>query len=127
MNVKEIITQDESGAGLVEFAHNTAVQLVRENLTRSQLRNIFTEVRKIEAMWATKNEEARRRLNILKPKLHYSAARSTPVTRLRDVLGEAIDHVNMAPNEIERNRRFHRFMQLFEAILAYHRAEGGKN
>jgi CRISPR-associated protein Csm2 len=127
MDVKQVMTEDASGAGMVEFAHTTAVQLVKENLTRSQLRNIFTEVRKIEALWASKPDEALRRLNILKPKLYYAAARSTPVTRLRDVLTPAIDQVNAAQDDVEQEKRFRRFIQLFEAILAYHRSEGGRN
>jgi CRISPR-associated protein Csm2 len=127
MDISTIFTDDPSGAKLVELAKSTADQLVRENLTRAQIRNIFTEVRKIEALWSAKPEDARRRLNMLKPKLAYQAARSTPVGRLRDLLISAIEEVEKAETEPERNRRFSRFMDLFEAILAYHRAEGGRN
>lgn len=127
MDVKQIMTADPSGAELVNFAKTTAQQLVRNNLTRAQIRNIFTEVRKIESMWDTRPMEALRRLNMLKPKLDYQTARSEPVRLLRDVLIPAIDAVSSAPEGDERNRRFHRFMDLFEAILAYHRAEGGRN
>jgi CRISPR-associated protein Csm2 len=127
MSVATIMTADQSGSELVSFAEQTAKQLVHNNLTRAQIRNIFTEVRKIEAMWDSKPGIAMRRLNMLKPKLDYAAARARPVERLRDILIEAIDKVNEAPSEEERNRRFHVFMDLFEAVLAYHRSEGGRS
>jgi len=125
--VHTIITQDPTGQKLVEFAERTAQRLVREGLTRSQIRNIFTEVRKIEALWETKTEDALRRLIMLKPKLDYQAARQRQVKGLKQVLVEAIDAVAEATEPEERNKRFQRFVDLFEAILAYHRAKGGRN
>ncbi len=127
MPIKEVETlmlQDESGADLVTFAHQTARSLVTQNLTRAQIRTIFTEVRQIEAQWPS--AAATRRLSMLKPKLAYQAARSNSVNYLRDVLTDAIDQVLKAPED-KRNNRFERFVDLFEAILAYHRAEGGRN
>ncbi len=63
---------------------------------------------------------------MLKPKLAYQAERAKPVAYLRDVLTDAIEEVLKAP-PVERDERFQRFVDLFEAILAYHRSEGGKN
>lgn len=127
MSVATIMTGDQSGKELVDFAEQTAKQLVQNNLTRAQIRNIFTEVRKIEAMWSSKPATAMRRLNLLKPKLDYSSARAKPVELLRDVLTQAIDKVNEAQPGEERDRRFRVFMDLFEAILAYHRSKGGRS
>ena len=125
-NVSTIMTADESGAEMVDFARKTAKELVNTRLSTTQIRNIFTEVRKIEAMWETKPNFAMRRLIMLKPKLAYQAVRNKEVSLLRDVLTKAIDEVNVAPTKNERDERFRRFMDLFEAILAYHRAEGGR-
>lgn len=128
MDMSKIMLNDPSGAELVKFARETAGTLVRNNLTRSQIRGIFTEVRKIDTMWeGPRQGDAMRRLNMLKPKLDYQTSRSESVKVLRDVLSAAIDEVNKAADETDRSIRFHRFMELFEAILAYHRAEGGKN
>lgn len=124
--VQTVMTADASGAELVAFAQQTADALVKQNLTRSQIRTIFTEVRQIEAIWDKRQGEAIRRLTMLKPKLAYQAARSSTVNQLRDVLSDAIDQVIGAP-EAKRNETFTRFVELFEAILAYHRAKGGKN
>jgi len=127
-DISTIMTNDPTGAEMVTFARQTAKTLVGNNLTRSQIRGIFTEVRKIDTMWeGPRQVEAMRRLNMLKPKLDYQTARSESVKVLRDVLSAAIDEVNKAPETNERSTRFHRFMDLFEAILAYHRAEGGRN
>ncbi len=128
MNVHSLFTNDSIGNELVNFAQQTAQTLVKNNLTRSQIRNIFAEVRKIETLWeGTQKSEALRRLNMLKPKLYYQTARTESVNVLKDVLCAAIDEINNAPDDTERNKRFHRFVDLFEAILAYHRSEGGKN
>jgi len=127
MNISSIMTSDPSGSELVQGARQVAEQLVHNNLSRAQIRTIFTEVRKIEAQWGSNADEAMRRLNMLKPKLDYQTARSQEVAGLRDVLTPAIDEVNRAGNAEERDRRFRRFMDLFEAILAYHRSLGGRN
>jgi CRISPR-associated protein Csm2 len=126
-DVKTIMTADPSGAELVAFAESTADRLVKNNLTRAQIRNIFTEVRRIEALWETKPDDAMRRLNMLKPKLDYQVSRARSVDLLKDVLSQAIDQVEAAGEPVERERRFRRFVDLFEAILAYHRAKGGRN
>ncbi len=122
--VHDLMTADEAGAELVTFAQQAADRLVKNNLTRSQIRTVFTEVRQIEAQWG--KAEAVRRLNMLKPKLAYQTARSNSVDYLREVLSEAIDEVVQSPAD-KRDERFQRFVDLFEAILAYHRAKGGRN
>jgi len=126
MTMHELLVMDETGQQMVTFAQQTAERLVRDKLTRSQIRSIFTEVRQIEALWPQSGGEALRRLTMLKPKMAYQTARSQPVEHLAQVLGEAIDEVTKAPVE-KRDAVFQRFMDLFEAILAYHRAKGGRN
>jgi CRISPR-associated protein Csm2 len=129
MTIDSIMTKDKGGKELVKFAEQTAITLVGNHLTRAQIRNIFTEVRKIEASWDARPEESMRRLNMLKPKLDYSAARNKSVEVLKVVLTDDIDKVaEVADNNAEeRDRRFRVFMDLFEAILAYHRAKGGRS
>ena len=87
------MTADTSGKELVQFAEQTAERLYRDNLKRTQIRNIFTETRKIEAMKTQDNQAAMRRLMMLKPKLAYQGKRHKEVSKLRDVLTEAIDYV----------------------------------
>lgn len=126
-NIQTIMNNDSTGQELVKFAENTAQQLVANQLTRGQIRNIFTEVRKIESLWEVDQEKALRRLVMLKPKMDYQTARIPQVQRLKEVLSEAIDEVVKGKDNKEKDERFKRFMNLFEAILAYHRAKGGRN
>ncbi len=125
--IQTIMTSDSTGQQLVTFAERTAQQLVTNQLTRGQIRNIFTEVRKIESLWEVDQEKALRRLVMLKPKMDYQTARIPQVQRLKEVLAEAIDEVAKGKDNKEKDERFKRFMNLFEAILAYHRAKGGRN
>lgn len=125
--IQTIMTADPTGQQLVQFAQTTAERLVKDQLTRGQIRNIFTEVRKIESLWEVDQEKALRRLVMLKPKMDYQTSRIPQVQRLKDVLSEAIDEVVKGKDNKDRDERFKRFMNLFEAILAYHRAKGGRN
>lgn len=134
--IQSIMTNDATGQQLVTFAEKTAEQLVKNQLTRGQVRNIFTEVRKIEALWDAEGvkksaerdfNKALRRLIMLKPKMDYQAARIPQVELLKRVLSEAIDEVAKGTTNEDKTERFKRFMNLFEAILAYHRSKGGRN
>jgi CRISPR-associated protein Csm2 len=135
-NIQLIMTNDPTGEQLVAFAERTAQQLVTNQLTRGQIRNIFTEVRKIEALWDAEGvkkpeernyDKALRRLVMLKPKMDYQTARIPQVELLKKVLSDAIDEVVKDGSNESKTERFKRFMNLFEAILAYHRAKGGRN
>ncbi len=106
----------------------TAEKIAREELLRgnnkvttSQIRNIFGTVKKLEMK---SNENPIPELVLLKPKLAYVVGRNDKVKGLvclRDVLSTAIDLV------VEnKDKRFKNFCKFFEAILAYHKAGGGK-
>lgn len=110
----------------VEWAQRLAKALKVADLKSSQLRNIFGQVRQIEMSWPLNDEksgyagQANRDLILLKPKLAYQAERVSAVVALAEVLATGIDLV-------EGNRTyFQRFVDFFEAVLAYHKAEGGK-
>lgn len=123
--VIRIITQDDPRL-LVDEAEQAGQRLARDRLTKSQIRNIFGAVRRIELNWPLSRKDDKdqsapvRELLLLKPKLAYQAARERTVRPLADVLDVAIDQV-----EGDRGR-FQRLVELFEAILAYHTKHGGK-
>ena len=127
MSVQEIMTNDPTGQALVTFAEKTAQMLIKKGLSRGQIRNIFTEVRKIEALWDNDPQKAIQRLTMLKPKLAYQAARMRQVSDLSNILTEAIDHVLRASNQDVRTDRFQRLVNLLEATLAYHVARHGRS
>jgi len=118
--IRRIITQDDPKL-LVEQAEEIGKAL-SDSLTKSQIRNIFGTVRRIQMAWTGEAQTAAayRQLLMLKPKIRYQAARTVEVKPLAEVLDGAIDHVG------DDLTRFGRFVDFFEAILAYHTAHGGK-
>ncbi|MFZ6019112.1 MAG: type III-A CRISPR-associated protein Csm2 [Chloroflexota bacterium] len=134
--VKKIITQDASGELLVKTADQFGKELKDLSLSTSQIRSLFGEVRQIQGEWAvarqkgpqadTERQKVLRRLILLKPKMEYRARRERgqAVRALVDVLKPALDAVTQAPAD-KQDEYFNRFVEFFEAILAYHKAYGG--
>lgn len=121
---------------LVEWAEKVGGDLARnERLRASGVRNFFGMVRKMEATEASAetlepnrlSDATYRELLLLKPKLRYQAERERQTTRsegiakLADVLIPAIDAVG------QDAKAFRNFVDFFEAILAYHKASGGRD
>ncbi|MEJ5315307.1 MAG: type III-A CRISPR-associated protein Csm2 [Anaerolinea sp.] len=135
-DVKKIITQDATGELLVRMADNFGKELKELNLSTSQIRSLFGEVRQIQGEWAVarqkrpqaeaERQKVLRRLILLKPKMEYRARRERgqAVRTLVDVLKPALDAVTQAPAD-KQDEYFNRFVEFFEAILAYHKAYGG--
>ena len=106
----------EGGEILVKEAEQQGQQLAR-NLTTSQIRNIYGAVKKMQMKGG---ELDTHKLLMLKPKLAYAAKRhGGGVDTLKDVLTQAIDLVG------KDKEKFSRFVDFFEAILAYHKFYGG--
>ena len=95
---------------------------ISRRVTTSQIRSIFGSVKKMEMG----GEADMATLLLLKPRIAYAASRNRSLDTLKTVLTRAIDAVDKAQDKEQRQERFRRFCQGFEAILAYHRAYGGK-
>ncbi|OQA39913.1 MAG: hypothetical protein BWY52_03006 [Chloroflexi bacterium ADurb.Bin325] len=126
-NLRQIIV-DGNAKTLVEDAKTFGTELQKAGLTKSQIRGIFGTVRQIDAAWTDAGDAAQsmRKVLLLKPRLAYQSARENKVRPLADVLSDAIDLVAQIQEPIERRKRFGHFVDLFEAILAYHTAAGGR-
>ncbi|MCX7680817.1 MAG: type III-A CRISPR-associated protein Csm2 [Anaerolineae bacterium] len=126
--LRTIITDPNGAETLVKCADNLGRYLKEAGLTTSQIRSLFGEVRQIQAEWSieSRRDHARRRLILLKPKMAYRARkeRGRAVEELVSVLRPALDLVTRASGE-EQDGNFQRFVEFFEAILAYHKAYGG--
>lgn len=120
-DVEQLVTwADKVGRGLAQ----------NERLTTAQVRSFFGAVRQIEGRVDPRMQQledaAHRDLVLLKPKLAYQAQREIEnrkgegVMRLKEVLAPAIDLVG------HDAQRFRHLVQFFEAILAYHKAAGGR-
>jgi len=126
--MKTIISDPNGMELLVKKANELASDLKKNNMTTAQIRALFGEVRQIEAEWEMENKrpEAYRRLVLLRPKMAYRARkeRGQAVKMLVEVLEKALDQVTQA-DVAKRDGNFRRFVEFFEAILAYHKAFGG--
>jgi CRISPR-associated protein Csm2 len=132
MELNKIVTDANAAELAVKEAETLGSALVDARLSTSQIRAIFSEVRQIEAMLLLGSEQqdqqAKRRLTLLKPKMRYRARKESGrgVDQLVSVLTPAIDEVNSATEVKDWKANFQRFVEFFEAILAYHKAAGGK-
>ncbi|WP_020562246.1 type III-A CRISPR-associated protein Csm2 [Methylosarcina fibrata] len=120
--IKSFIQRDDTAKQMVSFAANLAKNIARD-VSTSQIRNAYGTVKKLE-MQSVFTDKAHRELLLLKPKLAYARGRAQKkdaFKMLEDALGAAIDAV-----DVKQPETFKRFCNFFEAILAYHKANGGK-
>jgi len=127
--ISKIITDPEATQTLVKEADKLGKYLGKQ-LSTSQIRAIFGEVRQIEAQWGMGVEQRKKALNrliLLKPKMAYRARkeRGKAVQELVHALDPALDEVIKESNPNKQDENFRRFVDFFEAILAYHKAHGG--
>lgn len=121
-NIKDWVTQ-KIGKDAIGFAEWFGRELAYDRFSNSQIRNIFGEVKRMEMKGY---EETR--LLLLKPKLAYAAKRQSgkyaekAAKHLKDLLAEGIDAVVNSPKP---ETSFENFANIFEAILAYHKANEG--
>ena len=120
--IKSFIQKDETAKRMVEYAEKLAIDICRD-VSTSQIRNAYGTVKKLE-MQSVFDNKAYRELLLLKPKLAYARGRSSKketFEKLEKALSAAIDAV-----DVKEPETFKRFCNFFEAILAYHKAHGGK-
>ena len=125
--LEQIITERNSGQVLVERAKRIGGELTSKEMTMSQIRALFGEVRQIEFQWRMDEESALRRLTLLKPKMAYRAQRERSIKPLVDELESALDIVISAADRDNRSQYFTHFVEYFEAILAYYAASKDEN
>jgi CRISPR-associated protein Csm2 len=123
-DIKSFIQQDNTAKKMVAFAESLAKEIAKD-VSSSQIRNAYGTVKKLE-MQRKFTDISYRELQLLKPKLAYARGRAEnkkkeTFKKLEDALSEAIDAVSVSQPET-----FKRFCNFFEAILAYHKAYGGK-
>ena len=120
---RRFIEKDESASAMVQLAEKLGKHLSDQKVTTSQIRNAYGSMKKLE-MIGWQGPKTQREILLLKPRLAYAAGRQssnakTGLEDLRKILSDAIDTV-------KDQTSFKRFCQFFEAIVAYHKAAGGK-
>lgn len=130
--VEQIIVDDDTEK-LVNEADRLGKFLAKEArpaLSSSQIRMVYGTVKKVSLSWTSQSspqdaKSSYRQILLLKPKLAYqegrvSKAQSDAIRTMRSVLDQSIDLIQSDA------KRFKRFAEFFEAILAYHKAYGGR-
>lgn len=143
--LQEIIV-DGAAKTLVDIAQKIATEMVKkdngfliegESVSTSQIRNLYGASKRIEMNLTVENTiDMYGKLILLKPKMAYANGRFNKTFKdkktgketfkipgfktLVDCLTFSIDVID---GKLERMKNFFNF---FEAILAYHKAEGGK-
>lgn len=123
--VKAIKFADDFGRNLCAFFEkNGKILTGNDALTSTQIRIFFSEVKRIQGKGIEKEPTA---FMLLKPKLAYAAKRgkSKKLDEFRIIMEKAIDAVDIENENFQE--RFQRFVDFMEAILAYHKAYGGKD
>jgi len=112
----------ESALVTIDEANRLATHLVEAKLKSSQLRLIFSKVRQIEARWTSDDEQHKqasmREMLLLKPRIMYQSKRISGMEKLAMLLNSLIDLV-------KTRQDFQRFVDFLEAVVAYHKVNGG--
>lgn len=105
---------------LVTFAEQKGRELKDGGLTNAKIRSVYGEIKRIQG--AKDFEKSKSSFYLLKPKVAYAAGREPNNQGLRlfkQIFDESFEFVS-------DDNTFNNFCSLMEAILAYHRANGGK-
>lgn len=102
-------------------------------LSTSQIRNVFGEIKRIQLRVAGESSKLNANKTdflLLKPKIAYAAARAGKTEENHGAL-KFKKIMTQAHNEVKLGtagdlKRFENFCDFIEAILAYHKAYGGK-
>lgn len=106
-----------------KFADDFGQFLKNQFLTTSQIRNIFGEIKNLQMKIKNPEDFKKEESNFIltKAKLAYADGRnrSTGLNEFRRIF-------DLAHKEVTDEKSFERFVSFITAILAYHRAAGGK-
>jgi CRISPR-associated protein Csm2 len=113
---------------------NEEIKSGRDAVTNSQIRNVFGELKRIQMQLIGREterwSEVKSSFHLIRPKIAYTSGRvlaKNKKSRIRE-FSTLLDKAVLAVKGDEHNapQRFMRFVDFFEAILAYHKSFGGK-
>ena len=107
-------------SSLVEYAEKAGKFMAKNNLTNSKIRSIYGEIKRIQMGEFEKEKSS---FYLLKPKVAYALGRDDKNEGLKlfkKVFDKASDYV-------KNQKSYENFCNFIEAVLAYHKAYGGKD
>ncbi len=113
------ITKEASPA-LVQYAEDMGKFMAENGLTNSKIRSIYGEIKRIQM---GEFEREKSSFFLLKPKVAYALGRDDKNEGLR--LFKLI--FDEASKSVRDQKSYQNFSNFIEAILAYHKAYGGKD
>lgn len=112
---------EEADSQLVGYTERAGKEMVSAKLTNSQIRRIYGEIKRIQMGTYEKNKSS---FFLLKPKVAYAYGRidksnNRGMKIFKDIFDKASSYVR-------DDKSYDNFCNFMEAILAYHKANGGK-
>lgn len=112
--------EKEADAKLPAFAEKMGRFMAENGLTNSKIRSIYGEIKRIQ-IGTFENEKAS--FYLLKPKVAYAVGRDNKNEGL--LTFQAV--FDKASVSVTDQKTYQNFCNLIEAVLAYHKAYGGKD
>lgn len=117
----------------IKFCEKHAEQLSKEKVTTTQLRNVFSEIKRIKARNLKSSESNKKQdfnekqsFLLLLPKVAYATARDSKLDHFKkEIFIKAWDSV--FDNDNPQVKRFLNFCDLIEGVLAFHKEPKNKN
>jgi len=115
---------------LVEFAEEAGKYMAKNGLTNSKIRNIYSEIIRIKMLGNFQINKSS--FYLLKPKVAYANGREEQykdgkLSKINSGLYMFKLIFDKAYDSIQSDLHYHNFCDLIEAILAYHKSNGGKD
>lgn len=104
----------------IDFAENIGKFMAKKGLTNSKIRSIYGEMKRIQMGTFEKEKSS---FYLLRPKVAYAYGRD----RLNKGLELFKILFDKCADKVVDQKTFTNFSQIFEAVLAYHKAFGGKD
>ena len=107
-------------SALVDYAEKAGKFMAKRGLTNSKIRSIYGEIKRIQMSEFEKEKSA---FILLKPKVAYALGRDANNDGLK-LFKEIFD---LSSTDVTNQKSYQNFCNFMEAILAYHKANGGKD
>lgn len=109
----------------MNLCEDLAIDMVNAKISSSFLRNIFGELRRIEAGGFDKH---RTEFVLLRPKLAYTCGRAIERNNnAKDELKALQELYKLSAQKVTNALCFQNLVSIMEAIIAFHKANGGDN
>lgn len=107
----------------VNLCETLAKALADDGVSTSLLRNIFGEMRRIEVGGF---EQHKAEFILLRPKLAYTCGRAIDRSaRTKEILTDLQELYKKAAHEVKSAEHFKNLVSIMEAIVAFHKVNGG--